>query len=196
MTRASRPYCFAQAMDSGGGLDCRQVDDAAFGFGDDFVFDDEDVAGLEADVGLAQSRRAVCRRVSRRGGFRRERGWGSGAVHRGAGLRSSLARSGLILAIGRISTAAHVLIRRRFAAGRSGRARPTAILASVSGSAYSRARRWARVSPGSATSWCRSSGLSTSTAIPGRFSTTHGLPGRLRGGVVRFEAVVAEAQRK
>ena len=63
-------------------------------------------------------------------------------------------------------------------------------------STYRRARRWAWVSPGSETNRCRSSGLSTSTAIPANFNTTQGLPGCLRGGVVRFEAVVAEAERE
>ncbi len=36
------------------GLDRGKVDYAAFGFGDDFVFDDEDVAGLEAEAVSAQ----------------------------------------------------------------------------------------------------------------------------------------------
>jgi hypothetical protein len=34
-------------------MDGGQVDQAAFGFGDDFVFDDEDVAGLEAESAAA-----------------------------------------------------------------------------------------------------------------------------------------------
>jgi hypothetical protein len=37
-------------------MDCGQVDDAAFGFGDDFVFYDQDVARLEAEVALAEGR--------------------------------------------------------------------------------------------------------------------------------------------
>src|SRR5579864_4293709 len=39
-----------------------------------------------------------------------------------------------------------------------------------------RARRWERVSPGRDRSCRRSGGLSTSTAIPGRFKTTQRLP--------------------
>ena len=35
---------------------------------------------------------------------------------------------------------------------------------------------WVRVSPGAETSFARSEGLSTSSAIPGKESTTHGLP--------------------
>ena len=38
-------------MDSSDGWIVVQVDDASFGFGDDFVFDDEDVAGAEAGGG-------------------------------------------------------------------------------------------------------------------------------------------------
>ena len=47
MTRASRAYCLAHAMDSSEGWISGEIDQAAFGLGDDFVFDDEDVAGLE-----------------------------------------------------------------------------------------------------------------------------------------------------
>ena len=37
-----------------GGLDAGQVDEAAFRFGNDFVFHDKDVAGLESESGAAQ----------------------------------------------------------------------------------------------------------------------------------------------
>ena len=37
-----------------GGLDRGEIDEAAFGFGDDFVFDDQDVAGLEAEAAFAE----------------------------------------------------------------------------------------------------------------------------------------------
>ncbi len=43
-------------MDSVGRLDRREIDHAAFGLGDDFVFHDEDVAGLKAEAALAEGR--------------------------------------------------------------------------------------------------------------------------------------------
>src|SRR5579864_3836914 len=41
---------------------------------------------------------------------------------------------------------------------------------------HSRSSRCVRVSPGSEIKCCKSSGLSTSTAMPGRCNTTQGLP--------------------
>ena len=55
---------------------------------------------------------------------------------------------------------------------------------------------WVRVSPGCARSCCRSSGLSTSTAMPGRCNTMQGLPVAWAAARCGLKAVVAEAQRK
>jgi len=50
MTRASSLYFLAQAIESAEGLIRCQIDDAAFRFRNDFVFDDENVTGCKGET--------------------------------------------------------------------------------------------------------------------------------------------------
>ena len=75
MTRASREYCFAHSDRFGGGRDRGEVDEAAFGFRNDFVFDDENVAGLKATAAFSQGFQQFVREGVARNDFAGERDW-------------------------------------------------------------------------------------------------------------------------
>ena len=71
ITRASSLYCFAHAIDSAEGCDGREIDKPALRFGNDLMFDDEDVSRLQPLAVLSQRcEQLVCNRVARADFFR------------------------------------------------------------------------------------------------------------------------------
>ena len=176
-----------------GWVDRFQIDDAALGFGDDLVFDHENVAGLEADSGGTQAvEQAVGKRVAggdfARDGDRKNSQGGERRFFRPFGAPSALD------AFPRLAPWAAFF--RRFAAGTL-RARVTRPFSHpafrhrhIRGPVSARGFRLAGKSTGAGLRDCRH---------PPQFQegSNHARLARcLRRGMMRLEAVIAEAKRK